>query len=84
MELTSEMQESITDVLKHQGTQKSLLMSEHLSEHLSHTKLMGFNSRGEMTENQSEQSQEHMWRDVRADQRVHSAGEVIPGLLPQR
>lgn len=80
VQLTYEMQESITDVLKHQGTQKILLMSEHLS----HTKLIGFNSRGEMTENQSEQSQEHMWRDVRADQRVHSASEVVPGLLPQR
>ena len=65
---------------KHQSTQKILLMSEHLS----HTKLMGFNSRGEMTENQSEQSQEHTWRDVKADQREHGAGGVVPGLLPQR
>ena len=55
-----------------------------MSEHLSHTKLMGFNSRGEMTENQSEQSQEHTWRDVKADQREHGAGGVVPGLLPQR
>ena len=52
-ELTSEMQEIIIDVQRYQGTQRILLVLEHLF----HTKLMRFSSRSEAIENRSEQSQ---------------------------
>ena len=50
-ELTSEMQEIIIDVQRYQGTQRILLVLEHLF----HTKLMRFSSRSEAIESRSEQ-----------------------------
>lgn len=60
VELTPEMQEIMIDVQRYQVTQRILLVLEHLF----HTKLMRFSSRGEMIEKQSEQSQKHTWRDA--------------------